>query len=234
MRCIIIDDEPLAREGLRLLIANNGGLKLLNSFSGTAQASVFLKENDIDIIFLDIEMPGDNGLEFAKSLNRNILVIFTTAYPQYGAESYETEAIDYLLKPFTQIRFDKAVEKAAQQLSLLQTHKNTFESSGENFIIIKAERKYHKILFSDIQYVEGLKDYVVIHTQNSRYVTAMNIKNMHQKLPARSFLRVSKSYVVNTDIITSFDRTTIFIDDFEIPIGRTYQSEFHKYFLGEQ
>ena len=233
MRCIIIDDEPLAREGLRLLIGRNGRLQLLNSFSSTAQAAAFLEEHDTDLIFLDIEMPDDNGLEFAKTLDTKIQIIFTTAYPQYAAESYETEAVDYLLKPFTPERFEKAVQKAVHQLSLVQTYKNTFESSNDTFIIIKAERRFHKIFFSDILYVEGLKDYVVIHTEDSKFVTAMNIKSMHLKLPAQKFLRVSKSYVVNAEMIASFDRTTIFMKDIEIPVGRTYQTEFQKYFLGE-
>lgn len=234
MRCIIVDDEPLAREGLRLLISKNGSLQLLNSFSSTAQAAVFLAENDIDLIFLDIEMPDDSGLDFAKSLQSNIQIVFTTAYPDYAAESYETEAVDYLLKPFTQERFDKAVKKAAQHLSMLNTYKNTFESTTDSFIIVKAERKFHKIFFADIMFVEGLKDYVVIHTPNSKFVTAMNIKSIHLKLPPRKFLRVSKSYIVNADMITSFDRTTIYLNDVEVPIGRTYQTEFHKYFLGDE
>ncbi|MDY0986667.1 LytTR family DNA-binding domain-containing protein [Flavobacterium sp. CFBP9031] len=232
MKCIIVDDEPLAREGLRHLIMKNGNLELLNSFNSVAPAEAFLQENDVDVIFLDIEMPDDSGLEFAKNINKKILLIFTTAYPQYAIDSYEVEALDYLLKPINQTRFDKAVEKAAIQMKLLQTHKSTFETSNEIFIIIKAERKYHRILFKDIIYLEGLKDYVVIHTKKDKFVTAMNIKTLHIKLPAEVFLRVSKSYVVNMNVIDSFDRTTIFIDDLEIPIGRTYQNEIHKHFLG--
>ncbi|MFC0776886.1 LytR/AlgR family response regulator transcription factor [Flavobacterium sp. HJSW_4] len=233
MKCIIVDDEPLAREGLRQLIVKNGSLQLLNSFNSTMAAAAFLAENEVDLIFLDIEMPDDNGLDFAKSLDQKILVIFTTAYPQYAVHSYETEALDYLLKPLSQKRFDRAVQKAAVQQQLLQTHKNVFESSSDTFIIIKAERRYHRVLFEDILYLEGLKDYVVIHTENSKFVTAMNIKSLHGKLPANAFVRVSKSFVVNINVVDSFDRTTIFIKDLEIPIGRTYQIEFHKHFLGD-
>lgn len=231
MNCIIIDDEPLAREGIQNLVKDNDSLQLKAAFSNAADATTYLQTHTIDLVFLDIEMPETNGLEFAKSIPQQTLVIFTTAYPQYALDSYEVEAIDYLLKPVSKDRFDKAVQKAAQYLRLLGSLQSTFDSVVENHVIVKSERRFHKILFDDILFIAGLRDYVVIYTKTEKILTGMNLKTMHGKLPAAQFIRPSKSYVVNKDAIVSFDSTTIYINDHELPIGKTYQAEFYKHFL---
>jgi len=210
MNCIIVDDEPLAREELQALLGEVSNIEIKAKFSTALKALDFIKENQVDLIFLDIEMPLMNGLEFAMQIPEKTLIVFTTAYPQYALKSYEFDAIDYLLKPIDSNRLDKAVKKATLYIDLLAEQKNTIESNTTDFLFIKADRRYHKIYFKDIWFVEGLKDYVIIHTQNQKLITAMNLKSIHQKLPETYFQRVSKSYVINLDYIDSFTNHTLY------------------------
>jgi len=226
MNCIIVDDEPLAREELQALLGEVSNIEIKAKFSTALKALDFIKENDVDLIFLDIEMPLMNGLEFAMQIPEKTLIVFTTAYPQYALKSYEFDAIDYLLKPIDVNRLDKAVKKATLYINLLAEQKNTIESNTNDFLFIKADRRYHKIYFKDIWFVEGLKDYVIIHTQNQKLITAMNLKSIHQKLPETYFQRVSKSYVINLDYIDSFTNHTLYINDAEIPLGDVYKKDF--------
>ncbi|PRB00697.1 DNA-binding response regulator [Chryseobacterium sp. MYb7] len=234
MNCIIIDDEPLARSEMRSLIAEISNIDILGEFSNAPSALEFLKDNDVDLIFLDIEMPMVTGLEFAEMLPKKSLIIFTTAYSQYALKSYELEAVDYLLKPIDPQRLEKAIEKAILYTELLSkdTVKNTVESNTADFLFIKAERRFYKISFSDIKFIEGLKDYVVIHTKQQKLITAMNLKTIHQKISGETFIRVSKSYVVNMNFIDSFDNHNIYIEDSEIPLGEVYRAEFFTKFAG--
>ncbi|MDR6462798.1 LytTR family DNA-binding domain-containing protein [Chryseobacterium sediminis] len=234
MNCIIVDDEPLARSEMRSLIAEISNIDILGEFSNAPSALDFLKDNDVDLIFLDIEMPMVTGLEFAEMLPKKSLIIFTTAYSQYALKSYELEAVDYLLKPIDPQRLEKSVEKAILYTELLSkdTVKNTVESNTADFLFIKAERRFYKISFSDIKFIEGLKDYVVIHTKQQKLITAMNLKTIHQKISGETFIRVSKSYVVNMNYIDSFDNHNIYIEDSEIPLGEVYRAEFFTRFAG--
>lgn len=234
MNCIIVDDEPLARSEMRSLIAETSSMDILGEFSNAPSALEFLKDNDVDLIFLDIEMPMVTGLEFAEMLPKKSLIIFTTAYSQYALKSYELEAVDYLLKPVDPQRLEKAIDKAILYTELLSkdTVKNTVESNTADFLFIKAERRFYKISFSDIKFIEGLKDYVVIHTKQQKLITAMNLKTIHQKISGETFIRVSKSYVVNMNYIDSFDNHNIYIEDSEIPLGEVYRSEFFTKFAG--
>lgn len=228
MTCIIIDDEPLARQGMEMNIANISSLQLLGSFSNALAAGDFLRKEKIDLMFLDINMPELSGLDFLKSLRDAPLVIFTTAYPQYALESYELDAIDYLVKPIRIERFLKAVNKAENHLRLLQleSHSNQVENIGDDYVFIKADRKYFKIYFKDILYIEGLKDYVVIYTNDNKIITSMNVKTIAAQLPANIFARVSKSYIVNVLHITSFDNELIYIGNNEIPLGQSFKDDF--------
>jgi DNA-binding LytR/AlgR family response regulator len=234
MNCIIIDDEPLARSEMRSLVTEISSIDILGEFSNAPSALEFLKDNDVDLIFLDIEMPMVTGLEFAEMLPKKSLIIFTTAYSQYALKSYELEAVDYLLKPIDPQRLEKAIDKAILYTELLSkdTVKNTVESNTADFLFIKAERRFYKISFSDIKFIEGLKDYVVIHTKQQKLITAMNLKTIHQKISGENFIRVSKSYVVNMNYIDSFDNHNIYIEDSEIPLGEVYRSEFFTRFAG--
>lgn len=234
MNCIIVDDEPLARAEMRSLIAEISSMDVLGEFSNAPSALEFLKDNEVDLIFLDIEMPMVTGLEFVEMLPKKSLIIFTTAYSQYALKSYELEAMDYLLKPIDPQRLKKAIDKAVLYTELLSkdTVKNTVESNTADFLFIKAERRFYKISFSDIKFIEGLKDYVVIHTKQQKLITAMNLKTIHQKISGETFIRVSKSYVVNMNYIDSFDNHNIYIEDSEIPLGEVYRSEFFTKFAG--
>ena len=233
MNCIVIDDEPLARQGMEINIASVASLQLLGSFSNAFAAGDFLRKQPVDLMFLDINMPELSGLDFLKSLKEYPLVIFTTAYPQYALESYELDAIDYLVKPIRIERFLKAVNKADHHLKLLQQEAglNEVEKIESDFVFIKADRRYFKIYFREILYIEGLKDYVVIHTGESKIITSMNVKTIAAQLPPAVFARVSKSYIVNVTRITSFDNELVYIQNHEIPLGHSFKDEFMRTYV---
>ncbi|MBR2647556.1 MAG: response regulator transcription factor [Sediminibacterium sp.] len=228
MNAIIIDDEPLAREGLQLHLANIPSIKILGSFSNAIEANSFLQNEKIELIFLDINMPEISGLNFVRNLLIKPMVIFITAYPQYALDSYELDAVDYLVKPVRLERLLKAVNKAEQFNKMLQPEQevNAVETVSDNYIFIKADRKYFKLLFKDIRYIEGLKDYVIIHIDDKKIVTAMNIKTIAMQLPAESFARISKSFIVNIAHIISFDSFNVYLKAEELPIGNNFKDDF--------
>ena len=235
MNCIIIDDEPLAREGMQILIAKMPNLNLIGSFSNTFSASKVLREKKIDLIFLDINMPEMNGLDFAKSLTKSPMIIFATAYPQYAIDSYELDAVDYLLKPVRFERFVKAVNKAQDYTNLIDSKdasENQIENITDNFIFIKSDRKFFKIHFFEILYIEGLKDYAIIHTKERKIITAMNLKTIFESLPAKEFIRISKSFIVNIKYILSFDNYNVYLtNNAELPIGNSFKDGFIRDFV---
>jgi DNA-binding LytR/AlgR family response regulator len=233
MTCIVVDDEPLARQGMEINISTVSSLQLLDSFSNAPAANDFLRKQNVDLMFLDINMPELSGLDFLKSLRNAPLVVFTTAYPQYALESYELDAIDYLVKPIRIERFLKAVNKAENHLRLLQQegNNNQVEKIEEDYIFIKAERKYFKIYFKEILYIEGLKDYVIIYTADAKIITSMNVKTIGAQLPETIFARVSKSYIVNVLHISSFDNELIYIQNNEIPLGQSFKDDFIKQYI---
>lgn len=232
MTCIIIDDEPIAREGLKLLIEEISDLTVVAKFSNGLSAIDFLINNKVDLIFLDIEMPGISGLEFAEKIDKNTLTIFTTAYSQYALKSYDLQALDYLLKPIHKERLSQAIVKAQTHHELV--HKSTEEPSDKDlYTFIKSERKFYKVLHRDIVYIEGLKDYCIVHTADQqKLVTAMNLKSISQKIQSPDFIRVSKSYVVNMQYINSFDKHSVYIQTIEIPIGEIYKKSFLQQYTG--
>lgn len=235
MTCIIVDDEPLAREGLEAMITGVSGVQVLGKFANAPAALKFMEDTTPDLVFLDIQMPKVTGLEFAAKLPASTMVVFTTAYSQYALQSYELDALDYLLKPIENGRLQKAISKAVLYKSLLSeaTEKTIVEDAGKEFLLVKADRRYYKINFKDILFIEGLKDYVVLYTHRQKLITAMNLKNIQQKLPQQPFLRVSKSYIVNLEAIDSFDSYNLYIAEHEIPIGEVYKNEFyHRYLNG--
>ena len=232
MNCIIVDDEPLAREAIEILIKDTSQLNLMGMFNNAIGASKFMKENPVDLIFLDIQMPGITGIEFARNISKRTLVIFTTAYTEYALDSYEVDAIDYLIKPVDPERFHKAVNKAiAYHSLLLKEEKENIEAGNTEYFFVKSERRYFKINYKDILFIEGLKDYVIIQLDEQRVITRMNLKNIFDLLPKHDFLRVNKSYIVNTKHIDSFDNNDIFIKTHEIAIGNTYRDAFFEAFM---
>ncbi|SCX83850.1 LytR/AlgR family response regulator transcription factor [Flavobacterium caeni] len=236
MNCIIIDDEPLAREAIQMLVEQTPTLRLMGSFNSPMAAQEILGAGKVDLIFLDIQMPGTNGIAFARTIPGDAFVVFTTAFPEFAIDSYEVDAIDYLIKPVKLERFQRAVEKAQTYAQLLKADHaaSRIADITEDHFFLKADRKIFKIYFSNILYIEGLKDYVVVHTQNQKIITAMNIKTIHDRLPKQLFARVSKSYIVNVDKMESVDNNTVYIGKNEIPIGNIYRDAFFGEFVSKK
>lgn len=234
MRCIIVDDEPIARKGIKKLVDQISQLELLDSFNNAGSAEVFLKDADVDLIFLDINMPRINGIEFARSIPKTTLIIFTTAYSEYALDSYELDAVDYLVKPIDTARFRKAVEKAITYHSLLMEEEvKSVENIAEEYIFVKSHRRFFKINLNEILFIEGLKDYVIIQMEDQRIITRVTVKNIHELLPQNIFLRINRSYIVNKHKIDSFDNNDVFIKKHEIAIGNSYHDSFFKEMMGE-
>lgn len=233
MNCIIIDDEPLAREAIEMLIGQTDGLDLIGSFNSPETAIGFMDRHTVELIFLDIQMPGINGIEFARTISKETFVIFTTAYAEFATDSYEVDAIDYLIKPVKPERFQKAVEKAHTYSRLFKADhaNNNIEQVADDFFFVKADRRIFKVYFNNILFIQGLKDYVVMHCENQKVITAMNIKTIYDQLPKDMFARVSKSYIINVDHIGSVDNNTVYIGANEIPIGNIYRDLFFREFV---
>ncbi len=226
MNCIIVDDEPIAREGIELLTDTLPFLQVVGRFGSAIQTIEFINKNQVDLIFLDIELPGLSGLEFLRSIKSNAFVILTTAYPQYALEAFELDVIDYLVKPIKTERFIKAVSKVKEIYDLKKSSLYELEPKTDDHIFIRSERKYVKLYYDDIMYIQGLKDYVMIHTLDKKYLTAMNIKTISSKLPEDLFIRCAKSYVANIKKINEVNLDSIFIDKHEIPLGNSYKASF--------
>lgn len=232
MRCIIVDDEPIARQGIKKLVAQIPQLELLDTFNSGKSASTFITSTEVDLVFLDIQMPGISGIEFARTIPKHTLIIFTTAYSEYALDSYEVDAIDYLVKPIDPAKFRKAVEKAiAYHSLLLEEDTKNVENVGDEYIFVKSDRRYFKVNLKDILFIEGLKDYVIIQMEDQRIITRLNVKNMHDMLPKNTFLRINRSYIVNKNHVDSFDNNDIFIKNHEISIGNSYRDAFFEEFM---
>lgn len=232
MNCIIVDDEPFARRAMELLIEENGQLNLVGTFNSALSAARFMEENKVDLAFLDIQMPNINGLDFARSISDHTLIVFATAYTEYAIESYDIDAIDYLVKPVETERFRKAVNKALSYHSLLlEEKKDNIETMEEDYLFIKSDRKYFKVEYNDILFIEGLKDYCILQCKQQKLITRMNLKTIFQELPAGSFFRISKSYIINTKYVHSFDNNSVYVQDHEIIIGNGYRESFMDTFL---
>ena len=233
MNAIIIDDEPIARQGIKLLADQVPYLHILGEYSNPIAAQEYIQRHgDLQLIFLDIEMPGMTGVDFLKVMPPKCFVIFTTAYHQYALEAYELDVIDYLLKPIRLDRFVKAVSKVYEQLSL--TRHDIMISADDPFIYIKSDRKYVKLALEDILYIKGLKDYVTIHMiDTSKYTTAMNIGTILSQLNDAVFARVSKSHIINVAHIKSIDVEGINLGREKISLGKSYKEDFLKKYINK-
>ena len=226
-KCLIVDDEPLAIELIKDHIERIPQLEIAATCQNALEAFEVLKKESIDLMFLDIQMPMLTGMEFVKSLQHPPSIIFTTAYRQYAVESYELDVVDYLLKPITFTRFFKAINK---YFNTLNPNANTPQVAPiatpipEAYIYVNANRKHIKVFFKDILFVESLKDYIRIHTDEKSIVTKDKISEFETKLPD-SFLRVHRSFIVNTEKITAFTANDIEIAKHEIPIGISYKQQ---------
>lgn len=221
--CIIIDDEPLARKGLKEYVMDVDFLNLIGEFDNPLKAAELISRGEVQLLFLDIQMPKITGLEFFKTLQNAPPVIFTTAYPQYALEGFEVNALDYMVKPVSFDRFFKAVLKAKEFYEVRDTNRKEADSSA--YFFIKADNKLVKILFDEVLYVEALQNYVTIHTATRKYMTYLTFKSVEDYLPADKFLKVHKSYIVAASKIDSIEGNDIRIGQQHIPISRNQKDE---------
>lgn len=239
LKCIAVDDEPLALDIIADYVAKIPFLELVKRTESAIEAMQLVQEGNIDLVFLDIQMPELTGIQFLKIAGNKASYILTTAYSQYALESYDLNVSDYLLKPIAFDRFYKAVEKVRNQHQK-QDNGNTVAapapepiatpaaSAIQDFIFVKTEHKIQKIELDDILYIEGLKDYISIFTKNERVITLQNMKKMEETLPKGEFIRVHKSYIIAVDKIESIERSRIAIAGKTIPVGDTYRDAFFK------
>lgn len=221
IKCIIIDDEPLSRKGLAVFIQDLENLELEGSFSNPVEAMVFLENNPVDLILLDIQMPKMNGLEFLKTMLNPPLTIITTAYPNFAVQSYEFNVIDYLIKPVPFERFVKAINKTREYLKLVRGTEN----KNQSFFFIKCDSRIEKIRFDELIYVEAMQNYVMLHTIRNRFVSYLTFKSVEEYLPAGDFLRVEKSFIVNLHHINNIEGNEISIADRKITISRVNKDD---------
>lgn len=223
IRCIAIDDEPLALQLINEYCTKIPFINLLQTFTNPDEAKSWLQQNDADLIFLDIQMPDVNGLQFYKSLTKKPQVIFTTAYSEFAVEGFNVDAIDYLLKPFEYDRFLKAAYKANEYLDFLSSQEMQLAS-----IFIKVDYQLMKINLKDIDLIEGLDDYIRIHTKPRPVLTLMTLKSLQEKLHPKEFLRIHRSYIVPISKIESFGKNKVRVAGKEIPIGSSYTEVYQQ------
>lgn len=229
LRCMVIDDEPLATKLLEDHISKVPFLDLASTFTNPMEALISFNSNPVDLIFLDIQMPQLNGVQFMQLLQNRAQVIITSAYHEYAVEGFEHNVIDYLLKPIAFERFYKAVEKAYNLKNPSQklNRSSEMQPATGGYIFVKVETRMIRVELDDILFIEGLKNYVSIHTKTQRIITLQVMKQLEEVLPANRFVRVHKSYIVALDKINSIERQEIQIKDRIIPIGNTYQEHFN-------
>jgi len=223
INAIAIDDEPLALTVIKSLCDKSESIHLQKTFTQPSEALKHLRKFPVDLIFCDIQMPAMTGINLAKSLQKNTMVIFTTAFSEYAVVSYELNAVDYLLKPINQKRFTQAINKAQEYFDYIHQK----DHSEEKNIFIRADFSLVKIPLSDILYIEGLADYLKIYIKDRKTIVArMSMKEMMEKLNSTDFIRVHRSFILPFGKIEAVRGTTIFIGDQEFPIGRTYAEAF--------
>jgi two-component system, LytTR family, response regulator len=230
-KCIIVDDEPMARDVIKRYIQQMPKLKLMGEFGNAIDATIFLQEHSIDIIFLDIRMPELSGTEFVRSLRTIPKIIFTTAHKEYAHEGFELDVTDYLLKPIRFDRFLRAVNKAFPQKQ--QEPDSPLLMAGENkavasFIYLRVDRKMVKVLLDDILYIESDKDYVKVYTDKGYLITRQTIASVEAMLSDSKFIRVHRSYIVSLSKLKSFTAESVEIGNKELPIGKLYRNIFLK------
>lgn len=220
IKCIIIDDEPLARKGLKEYITETGFLELVGEFDNALSATGIISSGKVQLILLDIQMPRITGLEFIKTLKHPPPVIFTTAYPQYALDGFEVNALDYLVKPISFDRFLKAAMKAKEYYEIREKNDEEALPQGTGYFFIKSDNRLIKILFADILYAEALQNYVVIHTRDKKYMTYLTFRAVEDYLPIDQFIKIHKSYIVATAKVESIEGNGIRIGTHFIPISR--------------
>ena len=227
LRCIIVDDEPLAIEILESYVAKVEQLQLVSTFRNAVSAFTFLQQHSVDLIFLDIQMPKLSGIDFLKTLKNPPRVIFTTAFRDYALQGFELEIVDYLLKPIPFDRFLKAVAKVLHQPATNSTGSKP-DVVPDNDVYFKVDKKMIKTKMADVLYIESIKDYVKVKTPEREIVTQQKISYLEESLPREQFLRIHRSFIVNLEKIDAYSATDVEIGKLSIPIGRNYKNDVMK------
>ncbi len=222
IKCIIIDDEPLAIQIVEKYLDEFQNFDLIATFRNPLAAITALKEYDIDVIFLDINMSKMNGLEFVKTLESKPNIVITTAYREYAVESYDLDVLDYLVKPIPFNRFLKTVNKITQRVYSQRGNKKDDDASNESYIFLKVDKKLVKIKFEDILYIESLKDYIKVFTTIGDYLVHSSLTGITEELPRDNFIRIHRSYTIAIDKVISIEGNLVEIESKRIPIGRKY------------
>jgi DNA-binding LytR/AlgR family response regulator len=236
IKTIIVDDEPLALDVLEALLSNLPNIEMVARCENAFEANAALQKDKIDLMFLDIQMPQMTGVEFLKSLAHPPMVIFTTAFPEYAVEGFELNAVDYLVKPVSMERLMKAVNKVAEKIVGQQDDDDL--PSSDTYFFVKADKKLVKVNFEDVLYIEGLKDYVIIKTEEGRVITLQTMKSLEDKLPDTIFRRIHRSYIVNMKKIIALDGNVVEVKEKSaikaLPIGKNYRDELHDAISGKK
>lgn len=232
IQCIIVDDEPIAREILEKHLSEIDSVHIVASCKSAIEAFSVINSNRIDLVFLDINMPEISGLSFARSINKEVKIIFTTAYREYAVDGFDLQAVDYLLKPISFERLLQAMNKYRNETpKMVMPNPVKIAYKKDDFIFVRTERKMAKINFSDIVYVESLSDYIKIHLTDKTVVTRETITNIEAKLPPNDFMRTHRSFIVSKHKIESYTSEFIEIGNKQIPISRSYKSKVLNSFL---
>ncbi|KAF2511925.1 LytR/AlgR family response regulator transcription factor [Flavobacterium foetidum] len=233
MKCVIIDDEPLAVELLEDFVKKVDSLELINTFNNAIDAVSFINQNNVDLIFLDIQMPHFSGIDFLNTIEKKPLVIFTTAYSDYAVEGFNLGAVDYLVKPIPFHRFLKSVVRAQQLVSPAVTpaqmgaETTTAPEIDQDFMFVRAEYENVKLNFADILFIEGLKDYVKIYTTDNKFtLTLISLIKLENLLSSKGFARIHRSYIINIKHVKSIQKNKVLISDKRIPISESYKNAF--------
>ncbi|HTN68041.1 MAG TPA: LytTR family DNA-binding domain-containing protein [Dysgonamonadaceae bacterium] len=234
LTCWIIDDEPLAIELLESYVAKTSFLKLTGTYSSAIPAMQDATKESVDVIFLDIQMPEISGMEFARFIEADTRIIFTTAFSEYALEGYRVDALDYLLKPITYTKFLEASKKALKWFKMRESVSDKSSTSSirqeEEQMFVKADHKLIRVLYKDILYIEGWKDYVKIHVEDKPHpiLSLMSMKGLEETLPSTRFIRIHRSFIVQKNKIDSISKNRVTIAEKELPIGESYKKEFNK------
>lgn len=222
INCLVVDDEPIARKGMMEHIRQIDFLNPVAECRSAMEATQWLQQKNIDLIFLDIQMPKLTGIEFVKNLQNPPLVIFTTAYPEYAIEGYELDVLDYLLKPISFVRFYKSAVKAYDYISL----KNKYDiTSSDDYFFVKCNQKIEKIKVADVLYIEGMSNYIIVHTRQKKYITYLTFKGIEEQLPQNLFIRTHKSFLVSVNAIQTIDGSELKLENTTLPISKSYKDE---------
>ena len=224
IRCIIIDDEPLAAEVVSNYLKEFSNMKLVGVFTNALEALELVETGKVEVVFIDINMPKMNGLEFIRNINKKPYFIITTAYREYAVESFDLDVLDYLVKPIPFSRFLKSVNKVSQKIHTDKSLENSLEKgpTEKSFIFLKVDKKLIKIKFEDIHYIESLKDYIKVFTSSGNFLAHKSLTSITEELPKNQFLRLHRSFTVALDKIQALEGNSILIEDQRIPIGRKY------------